>query len=155
MAFGGAKKVYIATMEVWDEESRQRVLRHQRMRSGKGFSTLECPIGLSKAAIGEVDTVLLECMSNLVANEMFSPAGLQDATHLCEDVLCGVKRLTQQAKHVVIVTNQVFSDGVVYDEATERYKEVLAKINAALAAQADEVVEVVCGIPVVLKQIGE
>lgn len=36
-------------MEVYGEESRQKVERHRRMRAGKGFATIERPKDLSLA----------------------------------------------------------------------------------------------------------
>ena len=42
VAFGTAERIYIATMFPFDEESRKRVQRHQNMRKGKGFETIEC-----------------------------------------------------------------------------------------------------------------
>ena len=72
------RKYYIATMQVYDAEGRKKVARHQRLRAGKGFQTIEQPRNMHKAA--EIVTrdrketeneALLECMSNLVANEMF------------------------------------------------------------------------------------
>lgn len=46
----------------------------------------------------------------------------------------------------MIVTNEVFSDGVRYDASTMLYIERLGIINAALADMADEVIEVAAGI---------
>lgn len=144
------QKVYIATMEVYDEESRSRVDRHRRLRCGKGFDTLECYTHLEEADIPGGQTVLLECMSNLVANEMFSRPGRKEET--ADIIFAGIERLVRQAENVVIVTNQVFSDGIAYAPETERYLRTLAQVNAAIACLADEVVEVVHGIPVFLKR---
>ncbi|MBR1900004.1 MAG: bifunctional adenosylcobinamide kinase/adenosylcobinamide-phosphate guanylyltransferase, partial [Lachnospiraceae bacterium] len=47
--------------------------------------------------------------------------------------------------------NEIFSDGVTYDPDTARYIARLGEINRALAARADAALEVVCGIPLVLK----
>ena len=60
----------------------------------------------------------------------------------------GVKNLLSQAKHVVIVTNEIFSDGILYEKESEQYKKELGQINQKLAKMAEEVVEVVYGIPV-------
>lgn len=59
-----------------------------------------------------------------------------------------MKNLLSQAKHVVIVTNEIFSDGILYEEESEQYKKELGQINQKLAEMAEEVVEVVYGIPV-------
>ena len=49
---------------------------------------------------------------------------------------------------MVIVTNEIFSDGILYEGESEKYKEQLGQINCNLAEMADAVVAVVYGIPV-------
>ena len=143
------EKLYIATMEPYDEESRKRVERHRNMRAGKQFATLEVYTGLEQAKIRTGSTVLLECMSNLTANEMYSPEGRKEDT--AEWILKGIRHLCSRAEHVVIVTNQVFSDGITYDSGTMEYLKVLGMVNRRIARMADEVYEVVHGIPLMLK----
>lgn len=142
-------KAYIATMEPYDEESLQRIRRHQNMRSTKKFETYECYTGLEKLLIPKKSTVLLECMSNLVANEMYSPAGR--SKHTADWIFRGIRALLSQAEHVVIVTNQVFSDGIIYEESTMEYLSVMAQVNQKLAQAADAVYEVVHGISIQVK----
>ena len=93
--------------------------------------------------------ILLECMSNLVANEMFRPDGAR--LHTVEAVLRGAWRLKDLAANLVIVTNEIFSDGAEYDSSTRVYQEYLGTINQEIARWADRVTEVVCGIPIALK----
>ena len=62
-------------------------------------------------------------------------------------ILQGIEVLRKQADPLVIVTNNVFEDGIAYDSATIEYIEALGRVNERLAAEADEVVEVVVGIP--------
>ena len=147
-AVAGRPRLYIATMQVYDAEGEARVARHRAMRAEKGFETLECPEDLLHAPIPVGCTALLECLSNLTANECFGPVGFEGVT---ERILAGIDRLCRLAGEVVIVTNEVFSDGIDYGETTEAYLSVLAALNRAAAARADRVVEVVCGIPVVWK----
>ena len=146
LGFGKARRIYIATMFPFDEESLKRIDRHRAMRRDKGFETVECYTDLLSAEIPEDSVVLLECMSNLVANEMFQDNGAKENT--VDAVLQGVKTLLSKARQVVIVTNEIFSDAVSYEEETKEYQKNLGKINQALAVLADEVVEVVYGIPV-------
>ena len=146
MELCAGEKIYIATMEPYDEESKKRVERHRKMRAGKEFVTMEVYTGLEQAVIRKGATVLLECMSNLVANEMFREGGFHP--EVAEKITEGVKNLLSQAKHVVIVTNEIFSDGILYEEESEQYKKELGQINQKLAEMAEEVVEVVYGIPV-------
>ncbi len=150
VSFGNVRRIYIATMYPFDEESKKRVKRHQAMRQGKGFDTLECYTGLARAAIPEGSTVLLECMSNLVANEMFQENGAHENT--VEAVIGGVEFLQKQTQNLVIVTNEIFSETEEYQGDTKLYQEYLGKINQKLADMADEVVEVVYGIPVYHKK---
>ena len=150
LAFGEAQRVYIATMHPFDEESHKRIERHRKMRAGKGFETVECYTGLKDVKLPSGCVVLLECMSNLVANEMFEEQGAHEQT--VKDIISGIDELVRQAAHVVIVTNEIFSDAVVFDKEMASYLEYLGKINQAVALRADEVVEVVYGIPVYQKK---
>lgn len=142
-------KYYIATMQPYGEEGRKRIERHHRLRAGKGFRTLECYTGLEELELDECGCVLLECISNLVANEMFAPEGRRDQLEI--RIREGILHIAQYSDHLVIVTNQVFSDGICYSEETQSYQQMLGKINQLLAADADIVAEVVCGIPLKLK----
>lgn len=143
------KRLYIATMMCFDEESKKRVLRHRRMRSGKQFETLECYTGLRRADIPKDCVVLLECMSNLVANELFAPEGAGENTE--DAVRKGILHLRERAAHVCVVTNEIFSDGISYDPDTEHYMKILGNINRFLAEISDVCYEVVYGIPIRIK----
>ncbi len=144
--------VYLATMEIWDEEDRRRRERHRLLRQGKGFLTVEASRHLETVTVPPESTVLLECMSNLCVNECFGAEGFGGAE---DRIRQGVEHLSQSCRELIVVTNELFSDGRVYDEASERYKQVLARLNRTLAAQADRVCEVCCGIPIWWKGSGE
>ena len=155
------RKYYIATMQIWDAEMQTKVDRHHRLRQGKGFMTIEQPVALEKSLemMREIQpvAVLLECMSNLVANEMFSMESISMESQkagqtVTERVVRGVEALKSHADPFVIVTNNVFEDGIVYDNSTMEYIETLGRINERLAAEADEVIEVVAGIPQWIKK---
>lgn len=148
------KKYYIATMQIFDEEGKRKVERHRMLRGGKGFSTIEQPIDIGKAAEkmeAEDRTALLECVSNLTANEMFSGEvpGTEEA--ITKKIVGGIAVLNRELTHLVIVSNNVFEDGNVYDKTTMAYIRAMGRINQKLAEMADEVVEVVVGIPIVIK----
>lgn len=149
VAFGAYRRLYIATMMCFDEESRRRVERHRQMRKDKQFDTLECYTHLEDTEILPESVVLLECMSNLAANEVFAPEGR--AAMAEEAIRRGLDHLKKSAAHVCVVTNEIFSDGVQYDRETEQYRELLGHINAYLTEISDACYEVVYGIPVCLK----
>lgn len=146
LSLGQGKRFYIATMHPYDEESYKRVERHRKMRAGKGFETVECYTGLKDLDFPEDAIVLLECMSNLAANEMFEENGAGADT--VEAALEGVTKLKSRVRHLVIVTNEIFSEAASYEGDTVRYQEYLGKINQKLGEMADQVVEVVYGIPI-------
>ncbi len=141
--------LYVATMYPFDEECVRRIERHRRMRAKKEFDTLECYTRLSGANVDGYGTALLECMSNLVANELYREDGAGE--RCVEAALEGVEHLLEQCGHLVIVSNEIFSDGIEYDEETKRYQRYLGRVNCELAKKADLAVEVVCSIPVVHK----
>ena len=68
-----------------------------------------------------------------------------------EQIIAGVHKLQEHLEHLVIVTNNVFEDGVCYDDSTMEYIRTMGEINIALANEADQVIEVVVGIPVTVK----
>ena len=162
-------------MQPFGEESLAKIRRHQRLRAGKGFTTIEQSRDLTKAAqrIAKLpnqfqeeavtinrpensvpfirDTALLECMSNLVANEMFAENKIRLRDEVTAQILDGIEALNSQLEHLLIVTNNVFEDGISYEETTAEYIEAMGQVNERLAAMADTVIEVVTGIPVVWK----
>ncbi len=149
-----AKKYYLATMQVFDDEGRKKVERHRNLRSGKGFFTIEQPTRISGALEKMEDgdrTVLLECISNLTANEMFSEEQAVTEMQVTDNVIRDIKMLKDQTNHLIVVSNNVFEDGITYDDATTKYIQAMGKINQKLAALADRIVEVVAGIPVIFK----
>ena len=139
-------RYYLATMRVWDAECAARVEKHRRMRAEKQFETLECPLHLGTVRLPARGTALLEDLGNLTANELYDPAGAGETA--ASAILDGLDRLAAQCEHLVVVSNEVFSGGANYAGDTDRYLKALAQVNNALAARADAVVRVVCGIPV-------
>jgi len=142
------RKIYIATMQPFGEDALEAIDRHRKMREGKDFETVERYTDVGGISLPDGCAVLLECMGNLCANEMFSAEETVDPE---DRILGGIKRLSEAAEELVIVTNQVGSDGIAYPGGTSDYIRVLGRINAGIAQLADNVIECVYGIPVVLK----
>lgn len=142
----GGQRVYLATMEAPDAESRRKIARHRMLRAPYGFLTVERSTDLAGAAVPAGANVLLEDLANLLANEIFSEnGGGADAARL------GIDALIERCACLTVVTNELFSGGTNYAGETLRYLKELARLNRALAARADLAVEVVCGLPNVLK----
>ena len=140
------KLVYVATMQPLDEESWQRIGRHRKMRAGKGFETRECYTHLEQLPVEKNEIILLECLSNLTANEMFSENGRKEKA--AQAIETGILYLAENCRHLVIVGNNVFEDGTEYDEMTMEYLRQMAGLHRFLGKLADSLMEVICGIPV-------
>lgn len=150
------KKYYLATMQIYGEEGQAKVDRHRKMREGKNFITLEYCRDI-RNAIKELPedgsgVVLLECMSNLVANEMFVEDIKRDSEEVVPKILGDIEALNAAARELVIITNNVAEDGVKYDEATMDYIKAISDINVKISDVADKVIEVVVGIPLTIKE---
>lgn len=106
VSFGKTDRIYIATMYLLMKKAGNVSGRHRKVRQGKGFETVECYTGLDKIRLPENCTVLLECMSNLVANEMFQEEGAHENT--VEAVLKGVRHIREQAGNLVSLRMRYF-----------------------------------------------
>lgn len=178
LKYDNCNKYYIATMKVYNDEGQKKVERHKNLRRGKEFITIEQPndiermlvtleksynlsFGFFDANYFKQDAIcknvaLLECMSNLVANEMFTldengNSKIVSVQEVCNKVTNGIKVINDYFEDLVIVTNNVFEDGVLYDDSTMRYIEALGIVNQQIAIMADHVIEVVVGLPVVIR----
>lgn len=141
-------RFYIATMRPWDDECRARIAKHRRQREGLGFETVEHYGDLRELRLPARGTALLECMGNLTANVLFGQGRPADPLAA---VIQGLAVLAAQCEHLVVVTNEVFSDGIRYDGDMAAYLRLLAGLNASMGRDFDRVIEVVCGIPVAQK----
>nr|WP_317448754.1 bifunctional adenosylcobinamide kinase/adenosylcobinamide-phosphate guanylyltransferase [uncultured Sellimonas sp.] len=149
-------KIYAATMIAYDEESRRRIERHRKQRTGRQFTTLECPSGLEELVFEEkVPLILLECISNLVANELYSGEdfSMQDPEETAERIICGIEHLADRADHLVVVTNEMFQNGTKDDEM-KQYLSVAGQVNRYLMEKADVFIEAVYGLPYFWKGSG-
>jgi adenosylcobinamide kinase/adenosylcobinamide-phosphate guanylyltransferase len=168
---GDGPRIYMATMEPFGAEAQARIARHHAMRRDRGFETIECYRNAGAVRLPENSNVLLEDLGNLAANELFGAEPPQNQERaeltqaddgaelhtdelsavLSERIAADIDSLRAQCSHLTIVTNEVFSGGKEYEGETLTYLRVLAALNRKLAARADFVVEVVCGLPDVLK----
>jgi len=153
--------VYIATMESDSQEAKQRIRRHRAQREGKGFYTIEEPYRLVTHVMSVSNkTVLLECLSNYCANVYFKALADKAATEsdiekLSNEIVSQIIKLSDSSYELVIVSNDLFSDGMIYDSWTESYLKLLATVNIRLTKICDSFIEVINGIPILLKGDGQ
>ncbi len=159
----GRKLIYLAAMKPYGEESLRRIRRHRELRRGKGFETIEAYTCIDEnlrhngysddtPEVTEKPTILLECLPNLAANELFSDDGnMRDPIMVYKKLINEIERTAEAAENIIIVTNDIFSDGVMYPDWTAEYIKILSGLNAHLSNKADNVTEVVYTVPVLIK----
>lgn len=147
---------YLATMVPRDGEDRARIARHLEDRAGMGFATVEqgknLPGCLARA--NREGTFLLDSVTALLTNEFFPPEKnyAPDYTagqRVGDDILS----LARQVRHLVVVADDLFRDAARYDGTTESYRQALGGILCRLAEEAELVVEMTMGNPVVHKGV--
>ncbi len=142
------QRYYIATMIPFGEEGKKRVQKHRQMREGKGFVTIECPVKITEA-LGKISspnmaTCLLECMSNLIGNEMHDAENQhqKDDMELCALIVDEVMSLAGCVRNLVVVSNSFPLQDEGYDEDTRRYVQLVDMVNKELKQRVDKVYEI-------------
>ena len=145
-------KIYVATAEIFDEASEMlaRVELHKSRRKGMGFITIERYRDLGGLVIPEGACVLIESLTVWTANEMFRGGNVNHSAGA--KVYNDFMSIYSRAKDIVLVSDDIFSDGAEYDVLTEEYMRILGGLHVKLAAIADEVIEVVSGFPIWYKR---
>lgn len=141
----GLSPVYIATAQAWDDEMRTKIALHRARRSG--WREIEAPDDLPAAlsTLRDGDAALVDCLTLWLTNVMLAEADIAAAG----DALA--QALSASPAPVVCVTNEV-GQGIVPDHALgRRFREAQGRLNQRIAAQADNVVAVMAGLPLVLK----
>lgn len=138
--------VYLATGQIFDDEVAARVEVHKSRRSAR-WETVEAPLDLAptlgRLSVDQV--VLIDCATMWLSNQMLENADLEAA----QDAL--ITALRGCAAPWVIVSNEV-GQGIVPENAmARRFRVAQGRLNIALAAQAELAVQVIAGLPQVLK----
>ncbi|MCR5251600.1 MAG: bifunctional adenosylcobinamide kinase/adenosylcobinamide-phosphate guanylyltransferase [Lachnospiraceae bacterium] len=155
---GDETRIYLATMQVLDAEGKKRVQRHRAMRGDKGFVTIEKEMHVDELPAEIADpmhtTVLLECVTNLVGNELYdenSRARFPDLQtdegeeRFADEVAQEIGRLSAGVHHLIAVTNRYPAEDPAYDEETRKFVRLLDLVNGRLERMAERVEDVCSG----------
>lgn len=142
---------YVATMIPHDDEDRARIERHRNDRRGLGFRTIECGTDIDRELADKEGVFLIDSVTALLSNEMFRPDGTVDGEASIR-ISERLKNLCATHDGLVFVSDNIYGDGVEYDELTDGYIRGLAIIDRALAKVCDRVVEMIHGFPVDYKE---
>ena len=131
---------YIATMESSDNEDDERIVRHQKEREGWGFATVEQANDIDDIlnSCKHDGSFLLDSLTALLANEMFT----KNEPKPCEKISNGLNNIMNNIHNIVIVSDYLYNDGLIYDPLTEKYRKSLALLDQLAAKLCDVVLEV-------------
>ena len=139
--------VYIATMIPYGDEGVMRVKRHRKQRERMGFITVEKPCNVSELSLPSDATVLLEDVSNLLGNALFSGECRGDAVSVFNDITA----LCAMCCGTVMVSIDELTPNLKYDTETCLYIRSLQSLNQRLCDFADIVISMRDGVPVFIK----
>jgi len=139
--------VYVATARVCDDEFRERVRRH-RARRGPEWTNIE-----EERHLGRLDltgrVVLIDCLT-LWCTNLFFDLG-EDVDAACAAAEEEFDRFTAHEATYIFVTNEIGSGGVSGNPVQRRFTDLQGWVNRYVAARADRVELMVCGIPLRVK----
>ena len=149
-------RLFIATCPRIDPEMDERIHRHQQDREGLGWQTAEVPLRLAEELerTPAGTTVLIDCLTLWINNLMYEAE--QNEQEISEDQMSALaEELARAARNhqgrVFIVTNEV-GLGIVPDNPLVRhYRDLVGRCNQVIAAFADHVFLVSCGISLQIK----
>ena len=144
-----ANPMYLATSAVWDEEHRQRIERHKRDRGPEWTNVEELTDIQNVDVSGRV--VVIDCVTLWATN--FFTANNGDV----EDTLAQLKerfiQFTAQEAIFIFVTNEIGLGGISSNDLQRRFTDLIGWMNQFIGRTADEVVLMVSGIAVKIKEI--
>lgn len=149
---------YIATGAPSDEEMKIRIGKHQRERAMSGFSwkTWErsTHIGVLAPSFHDKDILLLDCLTTLLNNELFSFQGewTEAATNdIYERILSGISAIRRNCRMLIVVSNEVLNEPYSDDPFLLAYRRLLGKLHRKIVSMADKAYLVQAGVPVLMK----
>ena len=139
--------VYMATARVWDEEFRQRVLRHQASR-GSQWTNIEEEKELSRHDFTG-RTVVVDCVTLWCTNFFFDLKS--DVQQSLDSGKSEFDHFTSQDATFIFVTNEIGLGEVSQNELQRKFTDLQGWINQYIASKADEVIMMISGIPLKIK----
>ncbi len=142
----GMPRAYVATAQAFDDEMRAKIAAHRSQR-GADWDTIEAPLDLAPVLrVRRPDeVVLLDCATLWLSNILLAEREPEVET---DALLVALRACPAQ---VIVVSNEV-GQGIVPNHALGRaFRAAQGRLNQRLAAQAGLVVQVIAGMPQVLK----
>jgi len=143
--------VVVATAEARDEDMAERIRAHRDARPHT-WETVEAPLGLRSAVedVREDAFVVLDCLTLWVSNALEVGSEGDKVEGEARKV---ASALAGRATPSVVVSNEVGLGIVPANELARRYRDVLGRVNGAVAAEASRSFLVVAGRGVPLEEV--
>ena len=138
--------VYVATAHVWDEEFRERVKKHQERR-GPEWTNIEEEMLLSRHDLTE-RVAVIDCITLWCTNYFFK---MQEVDTALEALKAEFDKFTARDAIYIFVTNEIGMGGVSDNAVQRKFTDLQGWMNQYVASKADEVILMVSGIPVKIK----
>jgi len=148
--------LFIATCPCTDNETAERIRLHQEARIQAGWQTIEEQISLEKSIhqARQGTTIVIDCLTLWISNLLFD-ADNRGALLTEQELIPRVNDLGRAAgQHcgtVIMVSGEVGQGIVPENQLARRYRDLVGRCNRCVAAHADQVFLVSCGIPLQLK----
>ncbi len=149
---------YVATMKSTGEEDDERIRRHVEDRAGLGFETIEIQTDINKIMQKDAATYLIDSLTALLANEMFTERNGSFFTDREAPERVGteleelMKTTTEKSTDLIFVSDGIYSDSAIYDGDTFLYREGLGELERVVTDCADLVIEMCAGVPMIHKK---
>ena len=144
------RPVMLATSRPWDDDHRARIERHVRDR-GPEWRTVEEERRLS--AIGfRHEVVVVDCITLWLTN-VFIDMG-RDPERCLVEAKAEVERVLLVPNQWIFVTNELGQGVHAPDASTRAFVDLQGFVNQHLASRVDDVVLMVAGIPLTVKEKG-
>lgn len=141
--------VYIATAVAFDDEMKERILKHRQRREGK-FTTVEACLELPKAIEDNPNSVVLvDCLTVWANNLLYY--GKEDLSFAYSYVDSLIQVLKNREKDIILVTNETGSGIVPDNKLAREFRDLSGIINQKVASVSSDVIMTVCSIPMAVK----
>ncbi len=150
------RRAYLATSPVIDEEMSHRVARHKEQRANDNWITIEEETKIAKviAESHDFDIILLECLGLWINNLMWQ-ASMREGKLLESDIVNYCHKLKEACLnhpgHIILVTNEVGLGIIPENQQARLFGDLTGRCNQTIAAFADNVILMSCGLPLLLK----
>ena len=137
----GRSVTVIATAEALDDEMAARIARHRRERP-QGWAVIEEPLDLTGAVERARGATIVDCLTLWVSNLLGDDLGDEE---IADRAAAAAKACAVRPEPTIVISNEVGSGIVPMHPLARRYRDVLGRVNAMFADEADVVALMVAG----------